>query len=159
MGAQTIIHGRIVLKGDFDKSKKFIKSLNNDEKYPWIRSEMFSLGASNRPYYYDAPIVAFAADYKELEYDWMAFVIKFENVLRNIDFSTVKIQMETEFAGTYNFFWKSKSQNDKFDEKEKLIETDEWYFGYGYRNMWGALNEDLKEKDIFNIDFEYPIIK
>jgi hypothetical protein len=35
-------------------------------------------------------------------------MIKFENVLRNIEFDTAKIQMETEYYGTYNFFWKSK---------------------------------------------------
>jgi hypothetical protein len=66
--------------------------------------------------------------------------------------------METEFYGTYNFFWKSKIGNDKkFEEGEQLIETDKWYFGYGYRCRWGLLDEELKEKHIFKIDFEYPI--
>lgn len=157
MGEQTIIHGRIALKGNFEKSREFIKSLGNDDKYPWIRTEMFSLGVNERPYYYEGPMIAFAADYKGLEDDWTSFIIKFENVLRNIEFDTAKIQMETEFYGTYNFFWISKSDNDKFDDKEKLIETNEWYFGYGYRCRWGLLDEDLKEEHIFKINFEYPI--
>lgn len=158
MGVQTIVHGRIQLKGDFESSRDFIKSLSNDDKYPWIRTEMFSLGASERPYYYDEPIIGFAADYKGLEYDWTSFIIKFENVLRSIQFDTAKIQMETEFVGTYNFFWKSKTdKNKEFDEKENLIETKDWYFGYGYRCRWGLLDEELEDRHVFNIDFEYPI--
>lgn len=157
MGVQTIIHGRISLKGNFEKSRQFIKSLCNDEKYPWIRTEMFSLGSSERPYFYDEPIIGFASSYKGLEDDWTSFIIKFENVLNNIEFDTAKIQMETEFYGTYNFFWKSKTNTDKFEEKEKLIETNKWYFGYGYRCRWGLLDEELKEKHVFSIDFDYPI--
>ncbi|MCW3170018.1 hypothetical protein OMO38_15950 [Chryseobacterium sp. 09-1422] len=157
MGVQTIVHGRISLKGDFEKSRQFIKSLSNDDKYPWIRTEMFSIGASERPYFYDEPIIGFASSYKGLENDWTSFILKFENVLRNVEFDTAKIQMETEFYGTYNFFWKSKTSNDKFEEKEKLIETNEWYFGFGYRCRWGLLDEDLKDEHIFSMDFDYPI--
>ena len=157
MGVQTIVHGRISLKGDFEKSRQFIKSLNNDDKHPWIRTEMFSIGASERPYFYDEPIIGFASSYKGLENDWTSFILKFENVLRNVEFDTAKIQMETEFYGTYNFFWKSKTSNDKFEEKEKLIETNEWYFGFGYRCRWGLLDEDLKDEHIFSMDFDYPI--
>lgn len=157
MGVQTIIHGRINLIGDFAKSREFIKSLRNDDKYPWIRTEMFCLGANEKPYFYDGPIIGFAADYKGLENNWTSFIIKFENILRNIDFDTAKIQMETEFLGTYNFFWKSKTDHKKFEEKDKLIETEKWYFGYGYRCRWGLLDEELKEEHIYKIDFEYPI--
>jgi hypothetical protein len=157
MGQQTIIHGRISLKGDFEKSREFIRSLNNDDTYPWIRTEMFNVGASERPYYYEQPIIAFAADYKNLEYDFTSFIIKFENVLKNIEFDTAKIQMETEFYGTYNFFWKSRSGTEKFEEKEQLIETGDWYFGYGYRCRWGLLDIELKEEHVFAIDFAYPV--
>ncbi len=157
MGVQTIIHGRINLKGNFEKSREFIKKLENDEKYPWIRTEMFSLGAIEKPYYYNEPIIGFAADYKGLENDWKSFVIKFEHILKNIEFENAKIQMETEFVGTYNFIWMSKSHNEKFEEKEQLIETDNFYFGFGNRCRWGTLNEDLKEEHIFDLDFEYPI--
>ncbi len=157
MGVQTIVHGRISLKGDFEKSRQFIKSLSNDDKYPWIRTEMFSLGANERPYFYDEPIIGFAANYKGLESDLTSFIIKFENVLSKIEFDTAKIQMETEFYGAYNFFWKSKTNTEKFEEKEKLIETNDWYFGFGYRCRWGLLDEELKDKHIFSMDFEYPI--
>ncbi len=157
MGTQVIIHGRINLKGNFEKSRQFIKSLNkSNDKYPWINAEMFSPGLTERPYYYEEPVIAFASDYSGLESRFTLFVIKFENVLKNIEFKTAKLQMETEYYGTYNFFWKSKSSNHKFEE-EQLIETPEWYFGFGERSYWGDLTKPLEDKNIFSIDFEYPI--
>ncbi|MDX2001430.1 MAG: hypothetical protein SFW35_03305 [Chitinophagales bacterium] len=46
-------------------------------------------------------------------------------------------------------FWKSKSKGSEYDSErlreEKLYETDEWYFGYGYRGRWGFLEKELEE--------------
>ena len=126
MGVQTIVHGRISLQGDYAKSRNFILSLKDDEYYPVLRTEMFSLRAVERPFYYNDSIVGFAADYKGLEYDWTAFILKFEHILRNIEFATAKIQMETEYVGTYNFFWRSKQHIiSTFKEEDQLIETKE----------------------------------
>ncbi len=157
MGVQSIVHGRILLKGNFQKSKEYLHSLKNDDNYPWIRTEMFSFGAEEKPYYYDKPVLSFGATYKGVESDWKSFIIKFENILRNIEFDNAKIQLETEFYGTYNFFWKKRTDRDNFEANEKLIETKEWFFGYGYRCRWGLLDEELKDEHIFKINFEYPI--
>lgn len=157
MGLQTIVHGRINLCDDSEKSCQFIKTLE-DERYPAIRAEMFSTGANEKPFYYENMVLAFAANYKNLEYDFKSFIIKFEYILQNIEFETVKLQMETEFYGTYNFFWKSKRfDTSDFAESEPLIETPEWFFGYGYRSKWGTLEEVVKSDQVFSIDFEYPI--
>ena len=86
---------------------------------------MFSLGATESPYYYENPIISFGASYKEVEHEWEFFILKFENILRNIEFETAKTQLETEILGTYNFFWKSKTGTDTYEKKEKLIETAE----------------------------------
>lgn len=160
MGVQTIIHGRIVLdhNSDYDATRNFIQSLSNDDTYPWVRTEMFSIGSFDFPYMYDNPVIGFAADYKGLENHFKLFIKKFEHVLRNIPFETAKIQMETEFYGTYNFFWKSKKGFSKeYEPEEMMIETNEWYFGHGYRDRWGLLDEHLEQSHIFNINFEYPI--
>lgn len=156
MGFQTIVHGRITLKGDYEKSRQYLKSLN-DKEYPWLRAELFSTGATESPYYYEQPVIAFAADYKEVEYDWSDFILKFEHLLRNIEFDSARIQMETEILGTYNFFWKSKTGWTTYEEAEKMIETEEWFFGFGHRNYWGYLTEPLTEAHIFSIDFSYPV--
>lgn len=158
MGFQTIVHGHICLKGNFENSRHYIRSLGEDNQYPCIRAEMFSLGASESPYYYKNPIISFGASYKQVEHEWEFFILKFENILRNIEFETAKIQLETEILGTYNFFWMSKTGTDKFEEKEKLIETDEWYFGYGHRHRFGILEEPLTESHIYRLFyFNYPV--
>ncbi|MBL7706571.1 MAG: hypothetical protein JNM21_13585 [Taibaiella sp.] len=69
MGIQTIVYGRIALKGDFEKSRQYLKSLVNDGDFPWLRTEFFSTGATESPYYYQQPVIGFAADYKAIEYD------------------------------------------------------------------------------------------
>lgn len=156
MGVQTIIHGRITLKGDYEKSRQYIKSLK-DTEYPWLRAELFSTGAMERPYYYEQPVIAFAADYKGVEDDWSDFIRNFEHLLRNIEFDSARIQMETEIFGTYNFFWKSKTGSATYEKAEKMIETEEWFFGFGHRNYWGCLTEPLRQEHIFDIDFSYPV--
>ena len=157
MGMQSIIHGRIVLGEEPEKSIKIIQSLKEDDKYPWIRPKMFSIGEIESPYYYDEPVIAFSATYKY--YDWTEFVIKLECILMKISFVSVKMQLESEFMGHFNFYWKSKEYEDKYEDKHRMIETEKWFFGVGHRDMWGFLLEDLdKSKDpIQPIEFSYPI--
>jgi hypothetical protein len=156
MGSQTIIHGRITLKGDVEASQEFIRVLK-DNNYPKICKEMFSVGATERYFFYDEPVIAFAATYKSVEDDWDCFILKFEHLLRNIEFGTAKLQMETEYLGDYHFFWKSKTEHTRFEEKEKFIEMPEWYFGYGYRCMWGHLEEGHDGIPSFPFEFKYPV--
>jgi len=157
MGMQSIIHGRIVLGKEPKKSIEIIQSLKEDDKYPWIRPKMFSIGEIESPYYYDEPVIAFAATYKY--YDWTTFAIKLECLLMKIDFVSVKMQLESEYEGHFNFFWKSKDYEPSFEQKGKLIETDKWFFGVGHRDMWGYLIEDIENTDfpIQPLDFTYPI--
>lgn len=158
MGFQTIVHGRISLKGNFEKSRQYIRNLGDDKEYPWIRAEMFSWGAGESPYYYENPVISFGASYKQVEDEWENFILKFENILRNIEFETAKIQLETEILGTYNFFWKSKTGPDTYQKNEKLIETAEWYFGYGHRHAYGILEEPLTESQTYRLfHFNYPV--
>lgn len=157
MGMQSIIHGRIVLGKEHKKSIEIIQSLKEDDKYPWIRPKMFSVGEIESPYYYDEPVIAFAATYKY--YDWTTFAIKLECLLMKIDFVSVKMQLESEYEGHFNFFWKSKDYEPNFEQKGKLIETDKWFFGVGHRDMWGYLLEDIENTDfpIQPFEFKYPI--
>ena len=164
MGTQSIVYGRILLAADklnsinkYSKTIKYIKTLKKDNSYPFIRTEMFSLGAKERPFFYDNSIITFGATYKSVEYYWTDFIQKFENILRNIEFDTARIKLETEFLGSYDFFWKKKIEGTSFDKKEKLIETDEWFFGYGDRCRWGHLNKK-DDNPVFDFEgFKYPI--
>ena len=85
----------------------------------------------------------------------------YESILKQLHFDTAKIQLETEILGTYNFFWKSKRNStvkENFDEKDKMIETELWFFGFGNRDRWGLLESELLPSEIFIIDhFKYPV--
>lgn len=156
MGSQTIIHGRITLKGDVEASQEFIRRLKLNV-YPVISRDMFSLGATEYYSWYDEPVMAFAATYKSVEDDWDCFILKFEHILRHIEFNTAKLQMETEYLGDYHFFWKSKTEHTRFEAKHQLIEMPEWYFGSGYRCLWGILEEGHDGLLSFPFEFTYPV--
>ncbi|MDO3423892.1 hypothetical protein QWT87_03250 [Chryseobacterium sp. APV1] len=158
MGFQSIVHGRIVIENKHEEAREIIINLGNED---WMfRTEMFGLGISEYSYYED-PVITFGATYKQIEYHWKEFIITFENILKQLHFDTAKIQLETEILGTYNFFWKSKRNStvkENFDEKDKIIETELWFFGFGNRDRWGLLESELLPSEIFKIDhFKYPV--
>lgn len=155
MGFQSIVFGRIVIEGRLNEAREVIKSLGDSGI---LTTEMFGLGVSDITYY-EEPVISFGATYRSIEGYWGSFIIEFENLLRQFDFDTAKIQLETEIEGTYNFFWRSKKfGSHNFPADHKLIETEEWFFGFGNRSRWGTLESDLLESEIFSCDnFKYPI--
>lgn len=150
MGEMTIIHGRITLRGGSQASceaaKETITTLGDDTEYPYLRSEIFSIGTVESPFYYQQPVIAFAATYKSLEHDWATFKAKFEAFLRQLDFDTAKLEIETEFYGSFQCFWAAKGMNRSFAEKEHFTETDRWFAGYGYRTQFGTLQIPYDKK-------------
>lgn len=162
----SVIHGRILIQyGKGGKFRDYIKSIGEDGYYPFISTKMFSYGADSRPQFYDQEVIAFAATYKNVEYGYgfHVFILKFEKILRQLEFDTAHIELETELIGTYRVFWKAIRENNTIKDqylKEdfQLIRTNEWYFGFGYRNDYGSLNVPLEEEHIFSYDdFEYPV--
>lgn len=146
MGEMSIVHGRITLRGNHAKARTAIAAIGNDDEYPWLRSEMFSIGAAESPFYYENTVIAFAATYKSVEHEWRSFQAKFETLLRQLDFDTAKLELETEFYGSFHCFWATKLTNTCFAEKEHLTETDEWFFGYGYRTQFGTLQVPFDDR-------------
>ena len=162
----SVVHGRILIEyGKGEKFRDYIKSIGQDEYYPFISTNMFSNGAEIRPQFYDQQVIGFAATYKNVEYGYgfHVFILKFEKILRQLEFETAHIELETELIGTYRFFWKKIRKPDTIkdqyqNEDFKLIRTNEWYFGFGYRNDYGSLNVKLEKEQIFTFDdSEYPI--
>lgn len=150
MSILSIVSGRILMNGRIsENTRQFIQSLDNDTVYPWIRANMFCIGSTEEsPYYYES-ILGFAATYKGVEDDWDEFIRKFEHILANIEFYNAKIQLETEYYGTFHFFWQAKTGVTHFEPKEQFREAEKWFFGYGYRNQFGLLEETLEQKHIF----------
>ncbi|MDY0089548.1 MAG: hypothetical protein RBR78_04195 [Flavobacteriaceae bacterium] len=94
----------------YSKAVDFIKSLGKDESYPFINSNMFSFGDCEIPYYYEDIMLGFASTYKYFGYelkDWNRFVLKIENILRNIDFENAQFHIDSAW-GEFTMYWQSK---------------------------------------------------
>lgn len=157
MGHISIVYGVIKLN-DLKSFQKTIQEMKPDENYPWIRAEMFNTNSIECPYYYENPITTFGTTYKNLQggSDWSEFVLKFEYLIDKIDFDFARIRFETEFLGDFEFFWGKKTGIEpEFYKDDDLIEREKWFFGYGFRHMYGSLiSENIPEHPF---DFKYPI--
>ncbi|WP_299683634.1 hypothetical protein [uncultured Dokdonia sp.] len=155
------IYGAILIK-DFNKSFEIIESLKKDKKYPFINTNMFNFGETEIPYYYDDIILTFGATYKNFGYEkseWKIFILKMEHLLRSIGFKSAQFHASGVFdqvtLSWYNI-------EDTYDELHKNYHTDtydfyktnEWYFGYGKRNLHFP---ELISKKYSKLDIEYPI--
>lgn len=167
------MHGRILLphanrqtgaQPQLSEVRRLLHSLDSTpqmQSYPFFRREMFSMGSGERPHYYDNAVVAFAATYKNLEDSWARWLARWEWILARMEFETAQVQLDTEFLGTYHFFWQSRRSPlaEKMEQQtaeEALTACPLWYFGMGARTRWGSLVRPLEERDIFNLyDFVY----
>lgn len=119
---------------------------------------MFHVGSTESPYFYGNPIASFAATYKGLEggTSLSEFVLKFEYLIEAVDFKFARIRLDTEFLGDFEFFWGRKRGTEReFFRNEDLIEREKWFFGFGFRHMFGGLM-DGAQPDV-PYDFVYPI--
>ncbi|SHG40579.1 hypothetical protein SAMN04488109_0094 [Chryseolinea serpens] len=157
MGEISIVSG-IILVRDVRSFETAIENMDADENHPWIRPEMFNLGSTESPYFYEYPIASFAATYKNVEGGTALseFVLKFEYLLETIDFDFVRIRLDTEFLRDFEFFWGRKSGEEReFFKREDLIECEKWFFGYGFRHMFGGLMSEAQPDVPY--DFVYPV--
>jgi len=162
------IYGVIKIDRDYAKSVAYIKSIGEDPFYPFINTNMFGLGEYVRPYYYENMLITFGTTYKNFGYrliDWNLFILKIENILRNIDFKHAKFHIDS-YTGDFVFYWVNKSkvlshwQNDYKKDEWKLIETDEFYFGFGDRPLTTPDPDDRYKKELDELDWEgfsYPV--
>src|SRR3569833_4292 len=161
----TSVYGAIKIDRDYANSAAFIRSIGEGDGFPFITTNMFGLGDYARPYYYENMLITFGTTYKYFGLDlidWNIFILKIENILRNIDFESAKFHVD----GSINdcvLYWANKQKHhvgDYRDDKYKLIETDDIIFGFGNRTLDIARPDKRYEKayDEISIDgFSYPI--
>ncbi|WP_422103987.1 hypothetical protein [Winogradskyella sp.] len=155
------IYGAIIVK-DFNASFDIIESLKKDKEYPFINTNMFNFGEIEIPYYYDDIILTFGATYKNFGYDkkdWKVFILKMEHILRKIGFQSAQFHASGVFDDVVLYWHKIEHANSHlsdnyYKEEYDLIKTNEWYFGYGERNLHFAR---LNSKNYSKLDLIYPI--
>jgi hypothetical protein len=155
------IYGAILLR-DYEKSIKVIKSLGQDKSFPFINTNMFSIGAQDIPYYYDDRIITFGATYKYFGYEmseWKIFILKIEHLLRKMSFQSAQFHASGAIDEVTLFWYDIKEKigdinEEYFSKQYDLIKTDEWYFGYGSRNLHHPV---LDSDECSKLDIEYPV--
>lgn len=65
----SIVHGRIISGISLNENRNFINSLDKNQTFPWIMSEMFGFQDLNSPYYFNHQMITFGATYKQVEDD------------------------------------------------------------------------------------------
>jgi len=164
----TSVYGAIKIDRDYANSAAFIRSIGEGDGFPFITTNMFGLGDYARPYYYENMLITFGTTYKYFGMDlidWNIFILKIENILRNIDFESAKFHVD----GSINdcvLYWKNKKnshdhwQKKYRSEEYKLIETEDFFFGFGDRDLITALPDkryDEKYDEVHIDGFNYPI--
>lgn len=157
----SLVHGYILLGEKEKEALAYIHSLGRDKLYPSINSNMFTSSDNDYPDWYDNNVLGFAATYKQIEFDddWFCFMIKFEHILKNIDFESVLINLDSEFCGSFHFYWQ-KTLRQNIDRPEEFIynEVNNWYFGYAYGKQYDAPMKPLNTGNLVPPgNFKYPL--
>ncbi len=147
MGELAIVFGRIQVKTkeEFENNRVVISNLYSDEKFSDIRQPMFHFCESEIPFYYRSFLITFGATYKNIEHSWNDWLFNFEDVIKQLSWNSIRVVLETEMFGVHQYFWLKKtpgfSESD-FGTKNNMIESDDWFFGGGYRDFWGNEQQD-----------------
>lgn len=109
MGEIAILHGRIIMN-DKESGNEFFRNYK-DNNHPLLPKDSFNLNLLNSEHYRYNPILTFGKTYKYLTggNEWRQLILKFEHILRNLNFDNAKLYLETEFLGNYEFLWKTEN--------------------------------------------------
>jgi hypothetical protein len=94
-------HGAILIDRDYDLSKNFIIQEMIKKKYYYFHPNIFSLGESEYPYYYENILFSFGRTAKyfvDNENELKVFLNEFEDILNNLDFETAQIIVQASYA-------------------------------------------------------------
>jgi hypothetical protein len=145
MGHISIVYGHIVgaawRSEDYHKlqrlNKNAISSLpTNDETFPWITRNMFLVPDPDIDKMYRDQIIVFGASYKSVEHEWDEWLEKFENILKQLYWTSATIHLDTELVETHTYEWVYD-----FSEIDSLLSDNpkpitKWNFVSGQRKFF-----------------------
>ncbi len=74
--------------------------------YPWLKPEMFQAqGGFGFNGLHQPQLIQFAMSSPGLEFVWQGFMRHFEQLLADLYWTSVRLQLETELSGRHQFFW------------------------------------------------------
>lgn len=93
-----------------DCNRRAMMTLPKAEDWPYISREMFSVpGDDVAKDNYLTEVMHFGASYKAVEYEWEAWMNRFEGLLDKMYWVSAIVHLETELSGMHTFQWSSKA--------------------------------------------------
>ncbi|MGC4034623.1 MAG: hypothetical protein QM764_01590 [Chitinophagaceae bacterium] len=145
MGHITTVYGNIIgatwKTDDYHKlqriNKNIISNLTfDDNSFPWITQKMFLVPDPDKDKMYCDQVIVYGASYKSLEYEWNEWLEKFENILRQLFWTSVTIHLDTELVGNHKYEWTinfSQTDNWFLDTPKPILQ---WTFEGGPRKFF-----------------------
>ncbi|RUR70311.1 hypothetical protein EJP67_24965 [Variovorax guangxiensis] len=113
MGHQSTVYGVIDCfkgrRGNVDADSlnlAAVAGLPETDGWPFLVRDMFSVSQSDRVAIdYTYRLIHFAASLKEVEFDWPAWLDKFEQLLARIDGMAARVHLDTVLVGSHSYDW------------------------------------------------------
>lgn len=130
MGMTTFIYGVIEeyglnhkrLNEVYSHNEKIISSLPTSDSWPPLSKEMFSITKNDKEVEgpnleYWGRMIHFAACLKSVEYEWVEWKEKFENLLQQLYWTQAHVHFKTEYTGVISFKWSVDLTKWSIDER------------------------------------------
>ncbi len=115
MDQESIVYGCIkdISGSELDSHRRksnrlAMLSLPQADEWPYLNREMFSVPKVEwSSELYQTDVMHFGASYKAIEYEWNAWMSKFEELLENMYWVSAVVHLETELSGVHTFLWEA----------------------------------------------------
>lgn len=137
MGNQAVVYGFIEGFQNFptdrmyaDWNRSVLGNLPEDDDYPYLVKEMFSISESNVvSLRYCFQIIHFGASYKNIDEDWETWLVKFETLLSKLYWGRAVVHLDAEMIGKYRYEWLAQKAAASFNSEGILSEPNySWEF-------------------------------
>jgi hypothetical protein len=100
---------------------------SQDDDWPFLCSPMFAVSGNDVfSGTYNSQIIHFGMSYKAVEYEWEAWISKFEDLLRSMYWVDATVHLETELSGKHTFRWDSPNNSFHSPDDGELRVRCEW---------------------------------
>lgn len=156
MGMATRIYGCIteldygIIGSDIqnninDDNENVINSLPIKSNWPPLSKKMFAITYNSdfpnegSDFAYRGRIIHFGANFKSIEYDWVEWKLKFENLLSKLIWSKAEVHFVTEYTGVQTFQWSIDFQKVNIEKDIKSVKPFE-------RRLWKYEGDESWDK-------------
>lgn len=91
-------------------NRRVVHQLPTADGWPFLCREMFAVPADDlMGGTFETQVIHFGMSYRGVEYEWRAWLDKFEALLKRMYWVSAIVHLETETAGVHTFGWEAAS--------------------------------------------------